>query len=669
MSAPSTSSDARTPLVNFTADEHPATRRPALDGLRAFAVVAVIAFHGGLTRFHGGFLGVDVFFVLSGFLITSVLVSEYDRRRTINFGRFWIRRAKRLLPALCVIIVAVALSALYLTQPDFYQTLTSDILTSFFYVANWHLMAPGTSYFAHAAPPSLLTHTWSLSIEEQFYLLWPLVVFALMRWRHNARVVGWLAVAGALASTVEMAVGQSVGWSTDRLYYGTDTHAQGLLCGAAMAAFLYGAQESGVAMGTLTDRATRVLRYLGPFAIVGAVVLMDRAYGTSTWMFDGGFLAVSILAALTILYVVTMPTTLVGRALSWRPIVYVGQISYGLYLWHYPIFRWVTHANTGLYDFPLFCVRVGLAVLAAVASYHLLEMPIRRSDWPRSSRSLIAGVLAFALVVAGCVVVAERANAVPSLAAPPSSTLPTPPLKVLILGDSMALTLALPLAAWAPSQHMEVEAGAVLGCGIVAFTLVRYHDAIWGPYGRHSPCHANRHGLPNAERVWNAAIAADHPQVVVLLAGRWETHTLFVKGRWRTIFDPLVDASVQRALDEIHTHAAAAHSAFVVETAPCVNDFEQTNGHVWDENDPRRLHRFNSIIRASATRDDYVVQDLYADVCPGGHFASNLGGWNVRSGDGVHFAPQSAAYLGPILLPFWRRVALAYAHAHAHAGH
>ncbi len=203
---------------------------PALDGIRALAVLGVMAYHGGIPFLSAGFLGVDTFFVLSGFLITSLLVSEWQRRQTIRLGAFWARRARRLLPALLVVLLFVAFYVEFIASQGTYPDLRLDALSTLFYVANWHFILVGSNYFVQTGPPSLLTHTWSLAIEEQFYLVWPLVVLGVLHFSRSVRVLLGVCVAGALASAAEMALLYHPGMNLTRLYYGTDTHAQCMLC-------------------------------------------------------------------------------------------------------------------------------------------------------------------------------------------------------------------------------------------------------------------------------------------------------------------------------------------------------------------------------------------------------------------------------------------------------
>jgi len=212
--------------------------QPGLDGLRAVAVGAVLLFHGGVTWMRGGFLGVDIFFVLSGYLITTLLLVEWGRTRHIRLLAFWARRARRLLPALALLLVGVVLFGLLVAAPETLDRLRDDALSSIGYVANWRFIASGQSYFDQFVEASPLRHSWSLAIEEQFYLLWPLVLLVLLRWRPRLSSLARLFAAGAIASALLMAVLVDPEGDPSRVYYGTDTRAQALLVGATLAAIM-----------------------------------------------------------------------------------------------------------------------------------------------------------------------------------------------------------------------------------------------------------------------------------------------------------------------------------------------------------------------------------------------------------------------------------------------
>ncbi|MEI2641934.1 MAG: acyltransferase [Candidatus Nanopelagicales bacterium] len=268
-------------------DDHVTTRRglaysPALDGLRALAVIAVMLYHGGSSWLGGGFLGVDVFFVLSGFLITTLLLLEHERTERLDLVAFWGRRARRLLPALFLVLVAVLLYGAFLTG-EAAATIRSDALATLFYVSNWWFIASGNSYFAQFQDPSPLTHTWSLAIEEQWYLLLPLVLVLLLPKLRSRRPLAIALGALSLLSAVEMAWLANPATDASRVYYGTDTRLQSLLVGATLAAVL----TPGV-----LERLRVPAKWVGPAALVAVVALMVLLDERTTWLYDGGFLAV-----------------------------------------------------------------------------------------------------------------------------------------------------------------------------------------------------------------------------------------------------------------------------------------------------------------------------------------------------------------------------------------
>ncbi len=235
---------------------------PALDGIRGVAIIVIMGYHGGVFLTSGGFYSLDTFFALSGFLITSLLISEWQRTSTIRLGRFWARRARRLLPALLVMLLGVSLFAAFVVPAGTYPTLRGDAFSALFYYANWHFIVAGSNYFNQTALTSPLTHTWSLAVEEQFYLVWPLVVLGVFKLWRSKRVLLVVCVVGALASAIEMAVLYSPG-DVNRLYYGTDTRAQSLLVGAALAVSLSLWADRRRQDGISRSRPIRLRRGLG----------------------------------------------------------------------------------------------------------------------------------------------------------------------------------------------------------------------------------------------------------------------------------------------------------------------------------------------------------------------------------------------------------------------
>ena len=351
---------------------------PGLDGVRALAVIGVLLYHADLTWISGGFLGVDVFFVLSGFLITSLILEEFDRSGHVDFGRFYLGRARRLLPALVLMLAVVAVGAAFLWR-DAAAQVRADAIASIFYVNNWWYILNDSSYFEFIGRPPLLKHLWSLAVEEQFYLVWPAVAFLAMR-RWGRRGVRWVAIVLAILSTlwmIRLSVANGFPEYADpsRAYFGTDSHAMGLLVGAALATFWRpGRLKSDVPSG-----AKAIITATGIAALATVIGFFLFVGEFSPWMYQqGGFLVLALVVALLIA-MATHPASPLGGWMGTQPWRYIGQRSYGLYLWHWPIFM-VTRPSLDipLDGIPLLVLRLALTFGIAELSYRFVEMPIRR---------------------------------------------------------------------------------------------------------------------------------------------------------------------------------------------------------------------------------------------------------------------------------------------------
>ena len=356
--------------------------QPALDGVRALAVTAVLLFHGGVAFLPGGFLGVDAFFVLSGFLITSLLLAEHARNGRIALAAFWGRRARRLLPALLVLLVAVAAVERTVLPPVELRLLRWDALAALGYLANWRMVDRGTGYFVDTAAPSPLQHTWSLGIEEQFYLLWPVLVVALLAIRPVSRSrAAMLAVcAGGVVASAVVATAFYRAGDIDRAYFGTDARAQALLVGCALAVVLRrpAVVDPDRDAGAVTARAAswqpRWALALGALgAAVGTGWLWTHAHGTSPWLYQGGLALAALAVGLVLTQVQLQPNALLPRVLSLSPLVWLGKISYGVYLWHWPVFQFVTADRSNLGGTALLGARLGLTLFIATISYLVVE--------------------------------------------------------------------------------------------------------------------------------------------------------------------------------------------------------------------------------------------------------------------------------------------------------
>ena len=363
---------------------------PALDGVRALAVAAVLVYHGDLGWFSGGFLGVDVFFVLSGYLITSVLLDAWRRNGgSLGLGRFYLHRARRLLPALLVMITVTS-AYVVVFLPDEASKLRGGVVASFGYVTNWYLIFHQQSYFSAIGRPPMLQHLWSLAIEEQFYLLWPLLLgLALKLWRPSRVKLAVTILAAAGVSALLMGLLYRAGSDPSRVYYGTDTHSSGLLIGAAMAVLLPPWQLRG-RLGRWAPIALDAIGFAGLLVLVWCFVNVSE-FDSS--LYRGGYLVFACVAAVVVLVAVHPATTITSGLLGTSPMVWIGKRSYGIYLWHWPVFL-VTRPgiDVPLTGIPLFVLRVGITVGLAAASYRFVEVPIRSGALGRRLAALRAAL-------------------------------------------------------------------------------------------------------------------------------------------------------------------------------------------------------------------------------------------------------------------------------------
>ena len=354
-------------------------RLTGLDGLRGIAVIAVVLYHADLGIVSGGFLGVDVFFVLSGFLITSILLNEILSSGTIDRANFYLRRIRRLFPAVIVVLIASIIAAGFWAHDAAYGV-RRDLPWALTFVLNWSYLFFNQSYFVNLSRPPLLQHLWSLSIEEQFYVLWPLVLIALARVRRiNLRVTVFsLAAVGAIASTLWMrhlaiVNGYPIPNDPSRLYFGTDTHAMGLLVGCALAAVW----NSDKLNTYLTPDRRTLLNALGILSLAGLGYFFVGVAQFDELLYRGGFLALSIIVA-GLIVVSSHPALRFGSFLGNSVLRWFGDRSYGIYLWHWFIFMLLRPSiDVQWPDIVTHIVRITLVLVIAELSYRYIEMPFR----------------------------------------------------------------------------------------------------------------------------------------------------------------------------------------------------------------------------------------------------------------------------------------------------
>lgn len=611
----------------------------ALDGLRGVAVIGVLLFHAD--HLQGGFLGVDLFFTLSGFLITSLLLVERERTGAISLRRFWGRRLRRLLPALVLVVVAAAVLGPAVLPSGELDRFRTQALATLAYVANWTEVARAGDYFALFEAPTPLDHVWSLAIEEQFYVVWPLLVVAVARLGRPRAAVRFLAMVGICASLVASWWVLRDADGITRAYFGTDTRAASILIGAALATLTVNRARTP---GPL-ERGAGALAPLALVALVASWLVVD---GTERWLYGPGFAVHAVLTGVVVAAVSGPAPGTLGRVLASRALVRAGLLSYGLYLWHWPVYVALDEARTGVDGWALTALRLAVSVPLAEISFRLVESPIRnrRVRLPAPGASALAAMAACALVVV--LVVRPPAPAplppVPPLTPTtlqsvdgpgPAPAEPTEPTvsSVVLVGDSQAFTLA--FLAPAGEMGLRVDNAANLGCGISARDIVVHGDRV----ARAERC------APVLAELGQQVDDAD-ADVVAVLAGVWESADQitddgvvpFGDPRWAELIRTDFLAAVQ---------PLAVDHQVVVLTTPCFAPGAQRDEYATEDLDAR-IAAVNEVFEEAAAELGARVVDLAAHLCPDGRPRSEIDGYVVRP-DGVHFDEVGARVVWPWL--------------------
>ena len=641
-------------------------RLAPLDGIRAFAVTAVILYHAEPSWAIGGYFGVDVFFVLSGYLITSLLLREWQGSGGIALRAFWARRARRLLPALFLMLGVVGVVAVVLPQVLGSPGLLGDTVATVGYVANWHLIAAHTNYFALAANPSPLLPTWSLAIEEQFYLVWPLVLLLLVGgFRRRRRVhasqdpggsrlllVAGVAATGAAASALLMAFLTPIGSaSVNRTYYGSDTRAQGLLIGAALAAVCMWWGPIRTALGR------RLLWVLGVAGAVGIAVMWRTVAESSAFTFHGGFALLAVCTAAVIACVTLTPGHPLARGLSVQPLPYIGRISYGMYLWYWPVLLVMTSDRTHLQGLSLLAARMVVIVAISAASFHLVETPVRRGvlagwrSWVAVPAS-VATIAALPLLMPSLdaqvpAAQATTTRAYSALAQLPPVVATTNPVRILLVGDSMIGSLGVGLSSLASHYGAQVVNRGSPGCSLAEATQVR---VLWYTDPPGVPCEADnpQHVLTT----YRSLVRQFDPDVVVYLA-RSDTLDTERDGTWQHLGQPAFDRWAEARYEQAIATLSSTGAHVVLLTTPYYQSGQQGDGQPLPENDPSRVTIDNRLLAAAAARNasKATVVNFGAMLSPAGRFVTQVDGVPVRCTDGIHVTVPGGQWVGEHLLP------------------
>ncbi len=695
-----------------------------LDGIRAIAVLGVLAFHGGVSWAGGGLLGVDIFFVLSGYLITSLLVGEWSTSGTVRFRRFYERRARRLLPALFLTMLLVAAYARWFALPSTLSSLRGDAFSTLAYVANWRFIATGANYFVRFGPPSPLLHTWSLAVEEQFYLVWPALALFVMR-RRGRRGLAAVAALGIVLSATVTVVLFHHGVTVTSLYYGTQTRVQEVMAGALLAVVVPrvarwarpagvegttdtagGTEHSGEAgddagdtehpgdagdtehpggagdaepPGTVRDSAaigepvpdrSRAVGHPGwPVSVLGglgaATLLwaLHAVSGQNAFLYDGGFLLVAGATAAVILMVVVRPEDLLSRFLAVGVLGYIGRISYGLYLYHFPMFLMIDGQHVGLSGTPLLLVRLAATGAASVVSYHLVEMPVRNRRALPGWHLVAAIPVGLVIVVTALVLttvppppqvvpkVLKRVGvfAVPSH--PPAGLTSGRHVHILLLGDSLAETLGYGLGVQSRSWGATLDNQGIVGCDLDPGTIVNIEGSITQA----------AHGCVGWQQTWQQRIDHQDPDVVAVLLGRWEVSDRIIDGHWTRIGEPAWDRVYAAELGTAIRILSSRGAHVVIFTLPYITQTtEAPDGTPWDINQPVRTDQYNALVRKTVARYPKLasVIDLNRLLDPHGVYRSVIDGVPVRDDDDEHVSLYGGMFLRPDILPTLVRLGL-----------
>lgn len=564
-------------------------RVASLDGLRTVAVGLVIAFHFSVPAFGSGFAGVDIFFVLSGFLITSGLITDVDEHGRPRYARFWQRRLQRLLPAAAVLLLVVLAYATFL-MPVYRRAKTGDDASwTAVYLANWHFMNINT-YFSSDGTHSPLLHMWSLAVEEQFYLAWPVMIGLIVllagrrRWRPLLAGVTALAILGSVGA-LWLRYDPS---GPDRAYLGTDTKAFEPLLGALLAVAL----ASGRVRGVVERRSNLI----ATICALSVVVILAFLAGPSAFYFAGGALLLCVAVVGLIAALVCGRVTMFSHLLGWRPVAYLGAISYGLYLWHWPWAGWLGVAH-GQFKPGAAALALAGTLATAVASYHLIELPIRSgrlASWFTARRALACAAVLMIVLLGWSQWLRSSLGYVPERD------------WVVVTGDSVPLRLMGSFDAVAREVGWAVDSAASGGCTPLAAELQEYRQ----------PPHHGPGDCTGMRAIQGRLIDTHRPEIVVWWS-RYETHQRWYQGRLlrpeQEEFWTVLEAELGLAVDRLTRDGAKL--VIIQPERPGVGllsrcaagrtDCFPLDDYALNHDDLRR--RWNAMVVELAERDDRVA--------------------------------------------------------------
>ena len=605
----------------------------------------VVVFHSGLDWLPGGFLGVSIFFTLSGFLITSLLINECEESGSLDLKKFWGRRLRRLAPASLVTIAAVVGLASWLSTNIEAHRVKGDGISSILYFSNWRFVYSGHSYGELFAAPSPLQHLWSLAIEEQLYVVVPVIVAGLFAVGLRRRAIGGVMLALAAVSTIATVASAD----RDLIYYGTHTRAAELLIGAALAC-LGGPRIEALATRPRTRWSTV---YVLPLLAVLALARWSNV--RSDWVYSGALTGFAAVSALCLIGAIRSGP--VQKVLAWSPLVVTGRTSYGMYLFHWPVFVWLDNDRIDLDGVALFGVQFVVTAVVTALSYWLVEQPIRRRTALKSPK---VSLLVLAASIVGTIVLASSVLASPT--APVShapqvlSTVPstpsmvaasnmatttladqspklidrTGPLSILVIGDSTAVNIAEAMAD-AADGNLGVISGGVLGCPLSRAAVVRdregsQQDVTYCP--------------DNIEVVSRHRATIDAVVIIAGVANQW-AYQRVGSDAWIEPGSNGYHDDLDRLLDHIQEIVAPRGLPILVFETPPVRDNPKVFG-----DDIESLVRWSEVILEWDSDWHSVKTVPYADALSD----PNSDEGRIERPDGVHLSDEFGAELARVIL-------------------
>ncbi len=617
---------------------------PSFDGIRGVALVAVLLYHGGYSWLPGGFFSVSTFFTLSGFLITRLMLQEMQKNGRLAIGAFYVRRARRLLPAaiLTLLFILVARDSFGDISPE---RLRGDVVAGLAYGENWWLIYTKQAYGAIFAVGSPVQHFWSLAIEEQYYVVFPLLFWALYRVIRNPAVI----VGGLVAMTLgSLVVAAALSSDLTRTYYGTDTRAAEILFGVLLAYALrrFDRPERSRATRTTIDA-------LAIAALAGTVVLWLSVGLHDAFVFRGATLLNGIFTA-TIM-VAGLQRGVIARFFSFEPFRRLGSLSYGIYLLHWPIFVILTPNRLGLSLLATFSVRLLVTFSAATLMYVLIENPVRSGRMLKGASFYVAIALGTAAVL-GLAVAMPNSNAqsidlnsagpvagqLDALVKAPAVAGDT---RVLLVGDSMGWSVSVGLAEWGEKNNVQVGRYTALGCGVGGPGTLNYLGLI-------------RPTFPDCadwQRLMGTAVREFDPDVVLVVVGLADiAPRRFPDGTFRNIGEPAFDARLKQRVRTMARTLTATGARLQWATFPHVDipyNAGGTGTPPFVENEPVRIDQLNALVAdvlASIPNASMVDFAGYGRSRPGGELDREY------RPDGAHLSVEGTAdvaqWLGPKLV-------------------